>query len=292
MRRFYNPLKSLYDWVEDRMNNETLDTTSPNILERGSQILSGCIKTYLQKQMRELRRKTTYDLKQGYYNYINTDYKRQNPGLNTYRLQEIKKPLRQELQVRTGYALALIKTQTEQNLNKLKGRFIDWINQQTLGDDKQSLKEMLDLDKLRYQNKRHQQFIITDQYHKMIGNFDDIVANHFEALGFIWKNRKDKRVAGNPTGINPKPDKNSPMHGNHWVRENKIYLYEQSWAKTAKLIKAPDGYEVSDLKDGPPGMPIGCRCYRVNLYELNELPKDYLTEKGKKYLRDQVLDSF
>ena len=281
-----NPLKRLYDWITDRKENETLDTTSPNILKRGEAILKSCIKDYINKQMKVITNEVSYELKKGYYDYINTDYKYNNQGLKSYKLNDLKKSMRKELTTRTGYALTLIKTQTEQNLNKLRSRFIDWINNQTLNNDKQTLKQTLKLETITKQNKRHTDFILRDQYMKMIGNFDSIIGKHYEAIGFIWKNRKDKRVAGNPAGLYPKVNPNSKMHGNHWERENKFYLYKNNWALKNNLVKKVKDYSEEDLKDGTPSMPIGCRCYRINIYELNEVPKEYLTDKGIKYVEN------
>lgn len=83
------------------------------------------------------------------------------------------------------------------------------------------------------------QFIARDQTAKVTSA---VTKSRHEAVGikkYRWRNSQDQRVVGNPAGLYPKGNKG---HGNHWVRENKIFYY----------ARPPF--------DGNPGQAFNCRC--------------------------------
>ncbi|RVZ72751.1 hypothetical protein EC585_00465 [Helicobacter pylori] len=67
--------------------------------------------------------------------------------------------------------------------------------------------------------------------------------------------------------------KNPITHGNHWNRQDKLYLYQDAPSKIKQELKKRGiKFELdSDLLDGSPGEPYGCRCYRINIYNLDNI---------------------
>ena len=136
--------------------------------------------------------------------------------------------------------------------------------------------------KKNYKSNKWQNMIIRDQQHKLVSNMTYITAMKNDAIGFIWKNRKDIRVVGNPSGLYPSGNK---MHNNHWKREGKLYLFRDSAALKKGLIKKTKDVQYADeIEDGLPGIPINCRCTMRLIYRLYEIPAEYkniITQKGK-----------
>ena len=88
---------------------------------------------------------------------------------------------------------------------------------------------------------------------------------------------------GTPGGLYPVA-KNPEVHGNHYEREGKFYLLRDNWASKNGYIKG--GVYADTLKDGEPGIPIGCRCVRENIFALDDIPDKYksmITASGKEY---------
>lgn len=91
--------------------------------------------------------------------------------------------------------------------------------------------------------------IARDQTSKAISTFSRLRYENLGSKKYIWRNVKDRRVAGNPNGLYPKVDPKSKYHGDHWKREGKIFSWDQP---------PPDGH---------PGMPINCRCFAEPIFE-------------------------
>jgi SPP1 gp7 family putative phage head morphogenesis protein len=86
---------------------------------------------------------------------------------------------------------------------------------------------------------KRSQFIARDQTAKVTSA---VTESRHKAVGikkYKWRNSQDQRVVGNPSGLYPKGNKG---HGNHWVRENKVFYY----------ARPPF--------DGNPGQAYNCRC--------------------------------
>ena len=86
---------------------------------------------------------------------------------------------------------------------------------------------------------KRSQFIARDQTAKVTSA---VTESRHQAVGikkYRWRNSQDQRVVGNPSGLYPKGNKG---HGNHWVRENKVFYY----------ARPPF--------DGNPGHAFNCRC--------------------------------
>lgn len=129
--------------------------------------------------------------------------------------------------------------------------------------------------------------IARDQTMKAVSTFNRLRLQNIGFKCYIWRNSRDKRVAGNPNGIyssnvdaklsykavnhkkfylgQPHNDRNE-YHGNHWDREGKYFFFH---------LPPPDGH---------PGMGINCRCYSEPVFltdkEIEDLEKDLGKKKG------------
>jgi uncharacterized protein with gpF-like domain len=106
-----------------------------------------------------------------------------------------------------------------------------------------------------------------DQGHKMMASINAIVAKEAGAIAAQWEHHYSS----------------DPRHS-HLMRDGKIYLLENSWARTAGLVKpSPDGiYEDHEQA----GEWVYCRCTARYIYNLRNIPEDMLTNKGKEALAE------
>ena len=106
--------------------------------------------------------------------------------------------------------------------------------------------------------KDRAKLIARDQSAKAVSTFSHLRAQNLGVIGYAWRTSKDKRVAGNPSGLYPDVPKNSKVHGDHWHREGVYFLFKQM----SNPPIAPDGkpYHQPPL-DGAPGIPLACRCW-------------------------------
>lgn len=245
------------------------------------------IRSFVANLEPDLRR----EYKKAYYKYINGGYKQHFPGVKAYRLEDMKPAYRKEVQNSVDNSLALIKTQNQEFMRKMQDRFRNWATIPTpemRGPQATTTYLRLEIMKapeVREEMTAHQHFIIEDQTRKLIANMNEITASESGAIAFIWHNRRDKKVTGAPGGLNKPTEK----HGDHWEREGKLYLVKGSWAlKRGLLKKTPDVWYDTDIPDGKPGMPVGCRCYSSWITDIESIPeayRDLLTEKGREYLK-------
>lgn len=91
--------------------------------------------------------------------------------------------------------------------------------------------------------------IARDQSMKAVSTFTQLRFVNLGSKKYIWHNSKDRRVAGNPNGLYPTADPKSKFHGNHWVREGKVF----DWSNPPP--------------DGNPGIAINCRCWAEPIFE-------------------------
>lgn len=189
-------------------------------------------------------------------------------GLKQYTLNDLKPQLKEVFLLRMNENLGLIKTQNTENMLKMKNRFLNWINLQSVGGNKETLKQAT-----RLTPNKHLKFLLRDQSNKMTAAMDKTIADYYGWIAMQWKTRDDNRVVGKPSGLYPKPIKSPTMHGNHWERKDKFYYKKGLKNSVKKELNLSNFAGVAEFKDGMPGVPIGCRCYAVFYYEAQDLPK-------------------
>lgn len=205
-------------------------------------------------------------LKNVYQQYMNTQYKTSNPKLTKYEMDLIANKLYEVYQIRKDYTNERLKDMVKKDyttqLALLGGLMVGSRN--AIRDIKDSVKTL----QLNADN------MLDDSIHRLRADLNTTTAKEYGAIGYIWKNQQDFRVVGNPHGIYPIV-KNPITHGNHWDRQDKLYLYKGTPSKIKQeLNKRGIKFELdSDLLDGSPGEPYGCRCFRINIYDLDNISK-------------------
>lgn len=285
MKKKLNPIQQFIEKMLERDKEQNLSNASKTLIEKLQRELNTSLKAFLYKNFNQKQAKFLRSLRKAYIAYGKRDFLKNNKNLKGWRLNELKPQMRKQLRERINFSLNLIKTQDAQRMSILQSRFLDWLSSKdSEAVKKPSLKESLKAEKLIRKNDKHYNMILKDQTRKMISNFDNTVAEHYKALGFFWKTRRDNRVVGKPGGKNPK---GSEIHGDHYSREDKFYFFKDNWAVAKGLInKAHKDFRWAEFEDGLPGQPINCRCYAYNIYELEDIPKELLSKKGEEYLKN------
>lgn len=267
--------------------NDILSKTKIEALIRA--IDKGIKKDY-DKVLKSVNKEVRSKLKNEYNQFIKKGVFRAAPTLQKYKIEDLKPDFKKELESRINVSLSYIKTQDQNTIEEIKNRLMNFAS---IPHPNKDLKE-LEYDfwndvipekaKKNYKTSKWQNMIIRDQQHKLTSNMTYITAMKNNAIGFIWKNRKDIRVVGNPSGLYPSGNK---MHNDHWKREGKLYLFRDSAALKKGLIKKTKDVQYADeIEDGLPGIPINCRCTMRLIYRLYEIPAEYksiITKKGLEY---------
>ena len=109
-------------------------------------------------------------------------------------------------------------------------------------------------------SKRRAKIIARDQVGKLQGSLHGRRMQDLGIDSYIWRDSRDKRVAGNPGGLYPVVDEESNFHGNHWERNGRRFLWKKSGSKLVEVLS--DGStQVTEYIDGHPGEPGLCRCF-------------------------------
>lgn len=275
--------KKTLDWVQDRIDKGILNSTSGDLLEEAQGTLRAEIGEYFKKLRRD---KEIYNKLAVQYRDFFQDFQENHKGITKASIKDLKPKMKKELEKRVTLSFNLMKNQENELKQKMASRFLNWVSidsKEVRGNttSKQSLLNFLDFAKENGIAEDHAKFILKDQTRKMITALDFMVADQNGAIAGVWKNRGDRRVVGNPNGLYPT---GNLAHGDHWDRENKVYLFKNSWAVQKGFAKSDYYYE--DLEDGGVGVAIGCRCRLEMIYDLRDLPTEFLTKKGKELLED------
>lgn len=270
--------------LRDIFENE-IDIDKPNL---SNSAIDFIIKYYNQAVRKELKKSYFYKnrlikniLKKEYNSFLKKGAYNISPAIFKYKIKDLKPAFRKELEKSINNSLNLITTQDITFINKIRNNLLNYCSNTQLKRTQSQFWE--DVLPKSYNSRSWQNMVIRDQQKKMVGNMAYITATRNNAIGFIWKNRKDIRVVGNPNGLYPKGNE---KHNNHWNRENKLYLFKDSdFIRRGLIKKSGDVEYAEDIKDGLPSQAINCRCTMRILYRLYEIPENYryiITEKGLK----------
>jgi len=168
-----------------------------------------------------------------------------------------------ELQKKIISSIELIKLNREVAVAKTTQRMVGWLSSvppEGASDTKGVVKEVTKaLRQLPYEERR----VIIDQGHKLVASLEDVVNRGQGAIAAIWHSHAHQ------AGYDFRPE--------HAKRDGKIYILRGSWADKEGLVEATHGY--SDEHEAP-AEAINCRCYFQYLYNLQDLPKEMLTQKA------------
>lgn len=248
-----------------------LDNPNATLLQRIQAQIKAYSKEFFSKYNARECRDYSSAFRKGFLNATKREaLLKHNKGLQSYHIKDLSPKFEREYRKRIEESLALISTQNEENMQKLRHRLLNWVTQPNQD------KTLAQLTKIPT-NKRTR-FILRDQNNKLESALDSIIADNLGAIAMQWKTRNDARVVGNPSGKYPKVT-NPKMHGNHWQRKDQFYIIDKRIRPYVKFK------EIADFEDGGAGIAIGCRCYCNYFYDLRDLPRDQLTQKGIDYVK-------
>lgn len=186
-------------------------------------------------------------------------------------VERIKPALRTELDRRVLASTNLINLTREEALLANRRRFLGWATSIPAGGSGGASPEEIrhSLNELPRVDRK----IVQDQSAKLASNISGVVADAGDALAGRWFS--NWKVPG------------YKFRENHKHRDGEVHLRRGSWALVEGLIKK-NGMEYTDEIEAPAEWPY-CRCRYIWIYNLEDLPKEFLTERGKRYLREQNL---
>ena len=274
--------KKTLEWLTDRINNGTFDNTSANIIEEAV----GVFKRELSQdfQSKNLYKKFYNELKKDYVSWKDKAHK-EHKGITKKSIKDFTPKARKELENRIKNSFLLIKNKDDEIKAKLASKFINYITIDTKeirgnGASEKSLLDFLDFAKENKILEEHARFILRDQSRKLNASLNFALADLNNCVGAFWHTMHDKRVVGNPNGLYPK---GNSMHNDHYKRDGKFFVFKNSWAYKNGYVK---GEIYDNLEDGGVGVAINCRCNLGFVYSMVDVPKENLTDKGLKYVRD------
>ncbi len=195
-----------------------------------------------------------------------------HPGVSAFTLQKVKPALRAELDRRILASASLIKLNREASIQRTLQRFAGWATSIPAGGT-----EVAKRKKVKDEVKRAigglpfiERRVVIDQGHKLVAAINDIVATDGGAIAGVWSSHWRE------AGYDYRPE--------HKARDGKVYLIRDSWAVKDGYVKK-SGVEYLD-EITQPGEEVSCRCYVRYVYSLRDLPRDWLTVKGREALKE------
>ena len=283
-KRKPSPFNSFFRSL-DKFKDSVLSKTTVNSLVKD---FMGIFNKQLDRKLSFWNRLTTTFLTSKFRKFLKTDFEKENKGIKSWRAKFVSDDLRKILKDKIHYNSMLLGDSRSEVALQMRRRLLGAL---AGNEDLSKLKELLKpMTQLAKEDKRVKR-MVTDQSRKMVADFNEIVADKYQAIGFVWKNMDDKRVVGNPAGLYPDADDNSKAHGDHWSRQGKFYFYENSWAVKEGLInKNSKDFRWAKFNDGLPGKPINCRCFAHNYYDLEDIKDKWpslISSKGENYITSQ-----
>ena len=162
--------------------------------------------------------------------------------------QLAERGLKEAFEAEVQRNVALIKTIPSKYFEKIQ----EMVIASSLGQQKFEGGLTQAIQDLTHTTRNRAKLIARDQSAKAVSTFTQMRYENLGCRKYIWRNARDRRVAGNPNGLYPDPDPKSKYHGNHWDREGKVYEWN------------------NHPPDGNPGMPINCRCYAEPIFDIEE----------------------
>jgi hypothetical protein len=190
-----------------------------------------------------------------------------NPGVERFTLDRVRPALRSELDRRIVAAANLIKLNRREAIDQTIRRFEGWStsipNGGTGAANKGKARKEIrkSVAGLPFVERR----VLIDQGHKLTASLNEILATDGGAIAGRWSSRWRQ------PGYNYRED--------HKERDREVYLVRDSWAQAAGFVK-PGRAGYYD-KITPAGFEPFCRCSVVWLYNLRDVPREMITEKGK-----------
>lgn len=195
-----------------------------------------------------------------------TSVVRTHKSIPQFTIDKVRPELRNQLDKSIMASANLIKLNREEAVQKTLRRFSGWATAIPEGGgivDKIETKETIikALKSLPYVERR----VLIDQGHKLTAALNNIIATGGGAIAVIWHSHWKQ------AGYDYRED--------HRERDGEIYMIPNNWALEQGLVKL-GGHKNYDTITAF-GEEVNCRCYGQYLYNLRDLPKEMLTEKGQ-----------
>jgi len=189
-----------------------------------------------------------------------------NKGVSRFTIARVEPHLRAELDRRIAASANLIKLNRKSAIEKTMQRFSGWATSIPMGGSAATNKTDTSKDvrkalaSLPFEERR----VIIDQGHKFASSLNDILATNSGAIAGRW--HSNWRQA------------NYNFREDHKERDSKIYAIRGSWAIDQGIITKCDGYTDEMTQAGE---EIFCRCFYEYIYNLRDMPREFITAKGK-----------
>lgn len=189
-------------------------------------------------------------------------------GVGKFSRDALKPEMKELLSKRLDAAQALIRLNKEEAVSTTKRRFAGWASSIPEGGvpvegQKEAKKNIVkSLGQLTYEERR----VATDQGRKFAEAVNDLIGQQNGAIAVLWHHVHRENYNGRPV---------------HIERDGKYFVLKDSWAYKEGLVTDMDG-DFSEID--APGTAVFCRCTGERVYNLRDLPVNFLTEKGKAYL--------
>jgi len=201
---------------------------------------------------------------------------RRMPQISAYTLQRLTPALQAELNRRIISSIDLIKLNRPVAIAKTVQRFTGWATSVPEGgfpsDVRKGTYKYVDIkgdvqrsmSSLPFEERR----VIIDQNAKLMSAINTTVAEGGGAIGAIWQSHKHQK------GYDGRPQHNK--------RDGELFLVRDSWVIQKGLVKRGAGAYTDSIEQ--PGEFVFCRCSWVYVFNLRDLPADWLTKKGTETL--------
>lgn len=200
------------------------------------------------------------------------------PQISAYTLQRLSPALQSELNRRIISSIDLIKLNRPVAIAKTVQRFTGWATSVPEGgfpsdvrkgtykyvEVKQDLQKAMSA--LPFEERR----VIIDQNAKLMSAINSTVALGGGAIAAIWQSHKaQKNYDGRPA---------------HNKRDGDMFLVRDSWVIEKGLVRRGAGAYTDSIEQ--PGEFVFCRCSWIYIFNLRDLPADWLTKKGTEVLAE------
>ena len=197
---------------------------------------------------------------------------RRHPNVAPWTIARLKPHMREELSRRIVASAQLIRLNRDEAIEKALRHFSGWASSVPVGGSeavnrhevkagiKKSLKQ------LSFQERR----VAIDQGFKLISSIDQIIAHEGGAIAGKWRDHGSV-------------DHRYHARKEHMARDDKFYAIRGNWALEKGYMTKCDGYTDDQTQ---PGEEVYCRCFYVYIYNLRDLPPEFITKKGKQAMAE------
>lgn len=176
-------------------------------------------------------------------------------------IAQLEPRLRDELERRMYAARELLEGDKKVALERIHQRFLGIA---TAGAQPKAVQESVRaITKAERDAKAHARMMAVDQTSKLMNMMDEVIAKDAGSIGGFWDATWDIERKHRPE---------------HAARHDKWYPRQASWADDQGLLKRGNGWmHEHDM----PGVLINCRCEYHYVYDLEDVPEQFLTPAGK-----------